>query len=215
MGLPTVRLPGMDGGAPNNSLRPGPLPLGSTAVAMTPLELIPMRLAATVAHALPGIRLRVRHDDATVLEVSRSWRLPVPSVTPCAFRLAVASAHRRVDDGERLMFLGLPEGSTPTIDIQVLPTDCLYPGGIYRVTAADGVQILAFATTLSPRTCRTILTSHPSSAAIRLHHDAATDVTILHLTGPGDEQITEAPPMLEDLVASCFAEEVTLTLAHR
>lgn len=172
-----------------------------------------MRLAATLAHALPGVRLRLRDGDATLLEVARPPLPPGHVVGPCAFRNAVARAHHQLVAGVRLQFLGLAEGRAPTIDVGVRAGDRILPGGIYRV-AVDDAQVHAFATTLAPRVCRSIIASRsPDAADLRVHHDAATDVTLVHdvrhlAGGEG------APAALEDVLAGCIADEIAADLAR-
>jgi hypothetical protein len=178
---------------------------------VTPLALVPLRLVATAAHVLPGLRLRLRHGDRIVLDVARSPLADGRWITPCAFRGAVAEAHRQLELGVRLRFLELAEGSSPTIEVGVAPGDRVLPGGIYRVGVAD-VVVHAFATTLEPRTCRTVVAAQGGDVPdVRLHHDAATDVTLVHMVRPaaidGDPRL-----LLEDLVAACLAEEVAAGL---
>lgn len=120
---------------------------------MTLVDLVPMRLAATVAHALPGVRLRLRDGDTTLLEVARPPLPPGPAVGPCAFRNAVARARLQLEAGAHLQFLGLDEGRRPAIDVGVRPGDRILPGGIYRVAVEDA-SVHAFPTTLAPRACR-------------------------------------------------------------
>jgi hypothetical protein len=160
--------------------------------------LVPMRLTAAVAHALPGVRLRLRDGARTLLEVVRTDAPADGVVTPCAFRAAVARAHRLLEAGERLRFLGLAEGEAPAIDVAVGPGGAIHPGGLYVVPRADG-HLHAFATTLEPAACRTVVGAEAS-----IHHDAATDVTIVHRAAP----TTEVPPALLDALLRCADEEL-------
>ncbi|MGE3620437.1 MAG: hypothetical protein AB7L84_08240 [Acidimicrobiia bacterium] len=175
---------------------------------MTPVGLVPLRLTATLAHGLPGIRLRLRDGQATLLEV-----VPGPggtdggrSVTPCAFRGAVARAHHQIQEGVRLRFLGLPEGDSPSIDVGVRNGDRIHPCGVYEVATPDG-RIEAFATTLSPRACRDVLADVAGPEEVRLHHDVGTEVTLVHTVGPLPRTPGGAP-VLEDAVLACAVEEV-------
>jgi hypothetical protein len=182
---------------------------------VTPLDLVPMRLTATLAHALPGIRLRLRDGDTTLLDVQRSSMSAGAAVTPCAFRNAVARAHRQLEEGLRLRFLGLPEDAAPSIEVGVRPGDAAYPSGIYRVATGD-VQVHAFATTLAPRACRAVLAASDGAGdELRLHHDAATDVTLVHTLHDRARPLPSPPWSLEDILVVCFAEEVTREVALR
>ena len=175
---------------------------------MTPLGLVPLRLAATIAHALPGAQLRLRDGDTTLLQVGPPPMPAGPAVTPCTFRRAVARAHRQIEAGIRLQFLGLGEGCTPTVDVGVRPGDCILPGGIYRVGTGD-VDVYAFVTTLSPKSCRDMVANQPDVAnGVLFHRDAATDVTVAHMLEPRGAG-SEAPMMLQDLLVGCVADEVT------
>lgn len=170
-----------------------------------------MRLAATVAHALPGVRLRLRDGERTLVEVARS---PVPAeqvISPCAFRNAVSRAHCQLGAGHRLRFLGLDEGVAPAIDIAVASSDRIQPGGLYRV-AVGGAQIHAFATTLSARSCRAILAvDQLRDGGLTLHLDPATDVTIVHVIQT-DSDADEPPPILEEALLRCADEELSYDL---
>lgn len=165
--------------------------------------LVAMRLTATIAHALPDVRLRLRDGDRTLLEVVRTDAPADGVVTPCAFRAAVARAHRLLEAGERLRFLGLGEGEAPAIDVAVAPGGAIHAGGLYVVPHADG-HLHAFATTLEPAACRTVVGTEAS-----LHHDAATDVTIVHRVEPTAEV---APGLVDDLLR-CAGEELGRELA--
>jgi len=175
---------------------------------MTPLALVPLRLAATVAHALPGVRLRLHHAGQTLVAVARPPEPPEPVIGPCAFRNAVARAHRQIEAGHRLRFLGLDEGEAPAVDVAVASPNRVQPGGLLRI-AVDDAQVHAFATTLAPRTCRSVLGSDLDAAdGLALHHDAATDITIVHAIRRGADA-GELPSRLEDALLRCAGEELT------
>ncbi len=171
--------------------------------------MVPMRLSATVAHALPGIRLRLRDGDETLLHVVRE---PVPVdgvISPCAYRSAVTRAHCQIEAGHRLRFLGLDEGVAPAIDIAVASGDRIHPGGLYRIAMGDA-QVHAFATTVAPRSCRRILGDELlADGGILLHHDSGTEVTLVHAIRTGTDA-AQPPPPLEEAMLRCADEE----LAH-
>lgn len=181
---------------------------------MTPLQLTPLRLAATLAHGLPGIRLRLRHQGHALLDVQRPPAADPEAISPCAFRAAVAQAHRQLEEGVRLRFLGLPEGECAAIDVGVRPGDAAYPSGIYRI-ATGAVQVHAFATTLAPRACRSVLESVDVVDEVRLHHDAATDVTLVHTLHERELCVPSPPWPLEEVLVGCFAEQVSREVVLR
>jgi hypothetical protein len=179
---------------------------------MTRRGLVAMRIAATLVHAVPTIRVRIRHGAATLLVVGHPAMTEDPAVGPCAFRRAVADAHEQAKEGRRLAFMGLPAGIAPAVDIGVAPGDKALPGGIYRVTVGEQT-VHGFATTLPARRCREALAGLPEGACpVRLHHDAATEVTFVHTVLP-----VELAPVdgrhLEPLVEALIADEVQHELA--
>jgi hypothetical protein len=177
---------------------------------MTPERLVPLRLAATVAHALPGVRLRLRHGGRIVLEVGRSPSVPpLPGgMGPCAFRMAVGRAHEQLQEGTRLAFFGMAEGCAPAIDVGVGEGDRVYPGGLYRVAVGD-MQVHAFVTTLAPKACRPVVAARVGDRGpVKLHHDTTTAVTMVHAATPADGPVDQARGLFEDLLAGCLVEEV-------
>jgi hypothetical protein len=171
-----------------------------------------LRIAATLAHALPTVRVRIRDGERTLLEIGHPATVCGPALGPCAFRRAVAGAHEQVKQGQRLAFMGLPADVAPAVDIGVQAGDRALPGGIYRVTVGDQT-VHGFATTLPPRRCREVLAALPDAAyAVRLHHDVATEVTFVHTVEP----VATAPAdghHLEPLVEALIGEEVQHELA--
>lgn len=181
---------------------------------MTAAGMVALRLAATLAHALPGIRVRIRDQHRTLLDVARPPHPAGRGIVPCAFRMAVTRAHEQIKAGARLAFMGLPEGTDPAVDIGVRPCDRVLPGGIYRISAGD-LHIHAFATTLSRRKCRDILSRRSAPTLeddgrddVRLHYDAATEVTLVHIVSPLEPVVAERCQQLEEVLADFVADEV-------
>src|SRR4051812_18753277 len=95
-----------------------------------------LRASATLVHVLPGVAIRLRArrgpDDAVLMDASRPparvdgtrW------MPPCAFRAAVGEAHRHAADGRRFGCLGLPWGIDPAVELGVVGSTVLHPGGI-------------------------------------------------------------------------------------
>jgi hypothetical protein len=108
--------------------------------------------------------------------------------------------------------MGLAEGCSPTVDVAVRPTDRILAGGILRV-AVGGTRAQAFATTLEPRACRGVLADGAGPALdVALHHDAGTDVTVVHCTEPDG---ADGRSLLDELLVRCFARELDRELAPR
>lgn len=180
---------------------------------MTPRGMAAMRIAATLAHALPTLRVRLRHRGETLLHVlAHPAGTTGPAISACAFRRAVAAAHEQSRHGGRVAFMGLPAGEEPAVDIGVRTGDAALPGGVYRVTLG-GATIHGFATTLPVRRCRSVLERLPDTGhTVRLHHDAATEVTFVHTVTPTADAPAGADhlaPALEALLADEVAHELS------
>lgn len=177
---------------------------------MTTQGMAALRLAATVAHCLPGVRLRVRDGDRTLLTVARPpFDADDTVVGPCVFRRVVGRAHERVKAGTSLSFMGLAPGVDPSVDTGVRPGDAVLPGGIHRVRVGDGI-VHAFATTLPARHCRSVL-DQGDWGEVHLHGDAATEVTLVHTVRR--REVTCTPPSaLQELLAVLVADEVVHAL---
>ena len=179
---------------------------------MTSAGIATMRIAATLAHALPVLRVRVRHHGATLLHVTAH---PAGSagvaIGACAFRRAVARAHEQCKRGHRLAFIGVPPDEGPTVDIRVRRGDAALPGGVYRV-ALGPETIHGFGTTLPLRHCRRVLEGLPEIGhVVRLYHDTATEVTLVHTVTPTADAPADAAhltPALEALLVDELVHEV-------
>lgn len=186
---------------------------------MTRQGMVGLRRAATVAHAFPGVRLRLREGERTLLEVSRGPTALRASLGPCAFRRMVARAHEELEAGRSVSFLGLAPGTDPVIDVGVRTGDLAHPDGLCRFAVGE-VDIHVFATLLSPRRCREVLADrstsicrHPSATdSARFHRDAATAITLVHAVTPRGGDAVERPVLLEDLMFGCAVEEVVQVL---
>lgn len=84
---------------------------------MTAATMATLRLAATVAHALPGVRLRLRDGRRTILEVSGAPCSSPTAMSPCAFRMAVARAHQVAHTRARLASPTLLSGAATEVTL--------------------------------------------------------------------------------------------------
>jgi hypothetical protein len=196
---------------------------------MTRDAMVVLRRAATLAHSLPGIRVRLRDGATTVLEVAHDPEPPM--IGPCAFRMAVARAHEHVKRGGRVQFLDFDGDHAPAVDIGVIAGGLVRPGGVYRVPVRGG-YVHAFATTLPPAACRDVLAHHDTGGdgdgdggdddgngngdgdgdgdgdgTIRLRHDTATEITIVHTITDAEVDV-----VLEGLLPVFAADEVVREL---
>lgn len=196
-----------------------------------------LRRAATLAHALPPVRVRVRHEGRVLLDISRehgheaaragagerpeadgdgTLRLP-----PCAFRVAVGRAHQLRSEGRAMAFLGLPGDTAPQVEVGLPCGGEAWPGGTYQVLEGRRWLYL-FATTLQVSRCRMLIDSgeggldlaHPSvdgTTRIGLHGDEATEVTLVHTDLPlsaGEASHSQARRRMERLLATLATEEL-------
>ena len=112
----------------------------------TELGLDALRVAATLAHSLPGVRLRVRDGDRLLVDVRpHDDEGPAPddaagtgiTTSPCGFRNAVVRAWRQHRAGVALRFVDLDPGRDPAIDVELPLSGRTYPGAVHRVTIGD------------------------------------------------------------------------------
>lgn len=186
---------------------------------MSPGGIVTLRLAATVAHALPGVGLRLRNGNRTVLEVTRAPSCAPGTMSPCAFRMTIAGAHRPTHATARLGSLTFMCGEDLALDIRVSGRDRIWPSSTYRIAIGDG-HVHGFATTLAPYHCRRLITRRAATvstlfdlSAVRLHRDTATDVTLVHVVTPAAPAVG-LRRALEDLLAHAVADEVVSDLAE-
>ena len=186
-----------------------------------------LRVAATLTHGLPGLRCRVRADGRALVEVGGADAPAWPTsgqehdhavaCSPCGFRAAVADAHLRHGQGERLQLLDLPTDTQPAIDIGTPPGGAARPGGMYRVPLG-GRWLWAFATTLDAETvhecCQQLLDEARFEIDVEMvgvRWDPATEVALVYAE-------TTAPPGslreadVIDLTEACLARVTAMEL---
>ena len=185
-----------------------------------------LRVASTLAHIVPGLRVRLRDGDEVRAVVARSrpddaaeGRDPVAHLSPCGFRKAVVEASLLHRSGRSLALLDLERD--PAIDIGVPADGRSWPGGIYRVPLEQR-WLYAFATTLEAEAChevgRPVVDAAgplPEIEALGMRGDPDTGVTVLYA-----ETATSLTPLdelrvrtlLEELLACFTAEELVRDL---
>lgn len=174
-----------------------------------------LRSAATLAHVLPTLRLRIRRGAETLLEIGHPSTAAGPVLSPCAFRRAVAGAHGQAKQGLRPGLLGLPADEEPAIDVGVRGGDATLPGGVYRVTIGEQT-IHGFVTTLSPSHCRAVLEDRaPADVVIRLRPDPATEVTFVHTVHPTGDAPSDGSHLQRAIEALLADEVVHELVGHR
>jgi len=110
-----------------------------------------LRTTATLAHAIPGLAVRLRHGDRMLLT---SCRPPAPEgegewLAPCAFRATVGAALQHVRAGRTIGVLGLEPGVDPGVELGGCSGTTIHAGGV--VAAVHGRRFVhAFATLLAP-----------------------------------------------------------------
>ena len=174
--------------------------------------MVALRMGATLAHALPTVRLRIRAEGRVVLDVHRppfpDGERAVPSIPPCGFRRAVAAAHQRRAAGEELSFLGLPAGCAPAIDVGLPPGDRALPGDLYRVALGDD-WLHVFATALSVERCKLAAGDGPV-VRVGFHRDESTEIPLVHVASPVGAIVSarRALDVLEGVYGRCAVAEL-------
>jgi hypothetical protein len=177
--------------------------------------MVDLRMAATLVHALPGITLHVRGDRARYRIGHGIDGMP-EALTPCGFRVAVHHAHvlRRHNRGVGLV--GLCPAEVPELTLEAEAGHAVRPGGICVVEEDDGYRVAA-ATVLPREACREQLAGPvegPEDAVpLGLHHDDATEVTLIHAQAEDDEDLDLAIRAVEVALARCTAAELLDELA--
>ncbi len=177
-----------------------------------------LRSGAVLVHAVPSVRLRLRHGAAVLLDVARSGADGAGGearcVSACAFHAAVARAHAQRRAGVQLRFLSLPEGVDPALDVGVPPGDEVLAGGIVRA-ALGGTWIHAVAIARPLDDCLDVLGD--AGDGLGFHHDGAVGVTLVHAQSPlGDRPgACRALELVQAAVARCAVAELEDLLRAR
>jgi hypothetical protein len=157
-----------------------------------------LRLAATLVHSVPGVRLRLR-VDGQIVEVARA-QCDGSSVPACRFREAVRRTYRSERDGFEI------GDWQPDIDVLLTEGD-LCAGGILRVPLGDG-EAHVFATTLDTAACTELFGVRGDPAqVVHLFRDDALDVTLVHVESEPDQR-DAAHALVEELLGACVAGEL-------
>lgn len=134
---------------------------------MTPFGLQRLRLAAALAHGLPGVRVRVRDGDR--LRVEAAWDLDprcdldgTHHLRPCGFRHAVAVAWDSLRNGRRTE-VTLPLDNEPDVELMLEHGHVTHPGGICALRCG-GRRVQVFATTLDADRAAVVLESIDAAA---------------------------------------------------
>lgn len=172
-----------------------------------------LRMAATVAVALPTVHVRI--SSATELLVEVAWEPgdeagDVVHMRPCGFRGAVACARQRRDLGHPISFCRLEPGVDPVVEVAVGPGERRLPGGIYQVCAQGGWR-LVFPVVLTAEECERSL--GPAGSELSFHEDPLLGVTLVHArTSDGP---TPPPAALVDSLVDTRARLLTEELARQ
>ena len=178
---------------------------------MTPLGLTVLRRTATLVHAVPGLRVRLRHDGNALLEVLRPAHPVVAPpgrwITPCSFRLAVGRAVGASLDGRTPAVLGLEPGVDPAVELGVTGGRLL-AGGIALVPTTSGCDV-AFATTVAVSAVTAL--ADGLALDLRCHPDPITEAALLvHTTRARADSPTFGDELqrVQALLARCAVREL-------
>jgi hypothetical protein len=178
-----------------------------------------LRMAATLALAVPTMGVRISSPTGPVVDVSwmpREQPARVPHMAPCLFRRCVACAQHRRAAGASVTLWGLPAGVDPIVEVLIAPGDRKLPSGIYQVRVDGGWRVV-FPCLLPAFRCAEVLDG--DWPELCFHPDPLTGVTLVSwrrteaegpLAGRRAEQLVDARARL--LVAELLD---TLTPATR
>lgn len=194
---------------------------------MTPFGIRQLQVAATLAHSMPGVTLRLRTGSDPLLFVGdEPHGCGAKWVSACALRRSVIDMLHTSGPDRRVAFLHLAEGEDPAIDLGSGERCRIHPGGI--VTAlTHGRMVHAFATTLNSVKVRAAVSDRIAHSMgddcggfgtlgaigahkVQLHTDTGlltTLVSIEQLTAEDDATHNLAVTALHSVLARCSAEE--------
>lgn len=151
-----------------------------------------LRVSATMAHAVPALRVRLRDEAGTRVEVAAEPSGLVVAdgpgavrLTPCQYRTAVGRVWELHGDGQPVRLLDLQ--SDPAVDIGVPPGGATLGSGVHRVPFG-GRHLYVSATTLDLAAIHEAVAGDgPDDGlealaeiwGIGLRVDCATDVTVV------------------------------------
>lgn len=153
-----------------------------------------LRLSATLAHAVPALRVRLRHGGRAHVEVAAGHGSPsaptaaegpgVLRLSPCQYRTAVAKGWAMQGRGRPIRLLDLP--GDPAVDLGVPPGGATLASGIHRVPFG-GRHLFVSATTLGVDAVQAAVGEDPDDDLealadlweVGLRADPATDVTVV------------------------------------
>jgi hypothetical protein len=146
-----------------------------------------LRMAATLALAVPTLGVRISSPRGPIMEVS--W-MPggsaggAPHMAPCLFRRCIACAHHRRAAGERIAMWGLPPGVDPQVTMLIAPGDRKLPSGIYQVRVDGGWRVVFPSLLPASRCAGTLAGDWPE---LYFHADPLTGVTLVSARRTGEE----------------------------
>jgi len=191
---------------------------------MTDEALTALRIAATLAHTIPLVRVRVRDLDRVLVDVApHGTPLPIDAIvsaTPCGFRSAVIDAWARTQAGQRLALLDLPPDGDPSIEIGLPPCGRTFAGGIHRVSL-EGRYLYAFASAIPIDEARAEMTELAADhdqpigmTGLGLRHDELTDVCVVFAEVERRHVAESEAPVIELLQSALAKFSVRLLLTE-
>ncbi len=160
-----------------------------------------LRMAATLALAVPTLGVRISSPTRPLLDVSwipRSLPGRVPHMAPCLFRRSVACAQHRQAAGQLVTLWGLPTGIDPVVEVLIAPGDRKLPSGIYQVRVDGGWRVVFPSLLPASRGAEALDGDWPE---LCFHEDPLTGVTLVSwrrtdaegpLAGRRAEQLVDA-----------------------
>jgi len=137
-----------------------------------------LRMAATLALAVPTLGARISSPTGPLLDVSwvpRGGYVGVPHMAPCLFRRGVGCAHHRRVAGQSVALWSLPPDVDPIVEVLIAPGDRKLPAGIYQVRVEGGWRVVFPCLLPAPACAQALGAEWPE---LRFHADPLTGVTL-------------------------------------
>lgn len=182
---------------------------------MTPVEWFELRSAATLAHALPNVGVRVSFGGEVVFDVPCD-------VGPCRFRAAVARAAAERSEPPWMATRPTRGDDALTVELELPSSSVTLPGGICRVLVGSR-QLYAFTTSATVDVIRAgtaALTEEvgevPGLWGVGIRCDPVTDVRLVYCELDIEHQRTTEPvvvDLLQSLAARYAVEQLLASSA--
>lgn len=191
-------------------------PRSETDQALDQLAIRSLRIAATLAAVIRGLRVRLSGRTGVILEVREAPDDTVDHaiVPACWLRRQVAEMHGRSVDGERLAMCGLADPGELVVELGHPNGTAALAGGIHRVEVPAGTMYL-FATTLGLEHAQAaaagddidVTVGSAEHLEVGFLHDDATAITLAQILAPAGADGGPYLEVIQHVLVRCAAGE--------